>query len=234
MELLRAQLEVYKDAKKPHEIAKRALLTMFQDACTLNDKIQRILKDKETLEEFMGKCIRGSRPRILKDANDLSKEYAIIDAALEKAKAEEETRLKRKAKRDAAAAASTVPAINITVVVGGGEVIVRNTGKAVESEDPIAPTKRVKKTPIPKCIKDASWAKYVGNECAKTKCLCCDRTDILMNSFVAGHIISEKNHGKVTVDNIIPICNGCNSSMGIRNMHEFCETHWNRKLVLPK
>ena len=36
--------------------------------------------------------------------------------------------------------------------------------------------------------------------------------------FHAGHIISEKNGGLINIDNIIPICSQCNTSMNSENM----------------
>jgi 5-methylcytosine-specific restriction endonuclease McrA len=39
-----------------------------------------------------------------------------------------------------------------------------------------------------------------------------------------GHIISEFNGGELKLDNLMPICNSCNSSMGTKNMNEYiCE-----------
>lgn len=40
-------------------------------------------------------------------------------------------------------------------------------------------------------------------------------------SFHCGHVISEKNNGEITVDNLRPICQNCNSSMGTTDMDEF-------------
>jgi 5-methylcytosine-specific restriction endonuclease McrA len=44
-------------------------------------------------------------------------------------------------------------------------------------------------------------------------------------NFDAGHIISEYNGGEMNVDNIVPICRSCNSSMGKKNMNEYIQTH---------
>ena len=45
-------------------------------------------------------------------------------------------------------------------------------------------------------------------------------------SFTAGHIISEKNGGKIKWENIIPICNSCNLSMSATNMDEFIKEYY--------
>lgn len=80
---------------------------------------------------------------------------------------------------------------------------------------------KVKKQTIPKPLKKLVWNKYIGEEIGKAKCLCCKLTDITQLSFHCGHIISEKNGGELTVENLKPICQSCNSSMGTQNMNEF-------------
>ena len=37
---------------------------------------------------------------------------------------------------------------------------------------------KYKKTTIPKALKIAVWNKYIGEEIGKSKCLCCNLTDI--------------------------------------------------------
>lgn len=83
-----------------------------------------------------------------------------------------------------------------------------------------------RKTPIPKKVKNDCWDIYVGKECAQAYCIVCDRTKIDSRFFQAGHIISEKNGGKCTIDNIIPICSGCNQSMGPMNMREYVRRNY--------
>ena len=43
-------------------------------------------------------------------------------------------------------------------------------------------------------------------------------------SFNCGHIIAEVNGGETNVSNLRPICQNCNSSMGITNMDDFMKT----------
>ena len=54
-----------------------------------------------------------------------------------------------------------------------------------------------------------------------SKCLCCNNVDITQHNFHCGHIIAESNGGTYQMDNLLPICNVCNSSMGSINMNEF-------------
>ena len=42
-----------------------------------------------------------------------------------------------------------------------------------------------------------------------------------MNKFEAGHIISEKDGGNLSLDNLLPICSGCNRSMSSKNLNEW-------------
>ena len=79
------------------------------------------------------------------------------------------------------------------------------------------------KQKIPKKIKDDSWDKWIGEEFGVHNCLCCDRIKIKQSRFHGGHFISEKNGGRISVNNIIPICAGCNSSMGSKNMDTYLE-----------
>jgi hypothetical protein len=44
---------------------------------------------------------------------------------------------------------------------------------------------------------------------------------ISQHIFECGHVISEKNGGNVTLDNLRPICSSCNKSMGVMNLEEF-------------
>jgi hypothetical protein len=85
------------------------------------------------------------------------------------------------------------------------------------------PKKSKKKEPIPAAIKTLVWNKWVGEKVAETKCICCRVSSISMRHFVAGHIVSEKHGGKCTIDNLRPICQPCNLSMGTSNMNEFIE-----------
>jgi hypothetical protein len=80
--------------------------------------------------------------------------------------------------------------------------------------------KQRKKT-IPKVVKDLSWNKWIGENVARHKCLCCETNDISMSSFHCGHIIAEANGGLMSVENLRPICKACNLSMGTENMNDF-------------
>ena len=84
--------------------------------------------------------------------------------------------------------------------------------------------KKKKKKPISATIKRLVWNTHIGEEVGKAKCMCCKATDIAQISFNCGHIIAEANGGETIVSNMKPICQNCNSSMGIKNMEEFMKS----------
>ena len=96
---------------------------------------------------------------------------------------------------------------------------VKEKKKKPETEAPTEEKK--KKKPIPVALKRKVWAKWMGEDTGKAKCLCCKLTDITQLNFHCGHIIAEAAGGELKVDNLKPICQSCNSSMGMTNMDEF-------------
>jgi hypothetical protein len=81
------------------------------------------------------------------------------------------------------------------------------------------------KKSIPKILKDLTWQRWIGDEVAKAKCLCCGVNEIKMNSFHCGHVVSEAMGGPTTVDNLRPVCATCNMSMRTQNMEKFKGQH---------
>lgn len=82
-------------------------------------------------------------------------------------------------------------------------------------------TQKIKKQSIGKAKKKQIWDKWAGDDVAKILCYCCKDKIITAFDFVCGHIVSEFNGGGLGIKNIRPICNLCNSSMGIKNMIDF-------------
>ena len=74
---------------------------------------------------------------------------------------------------------------------------------------------------IPKVVKDHSWNKWIGDNIACSKCLCCNINEIKMNNFHCGHIVAEVNGGTNSIENLKPICSACNLSMGSENLEDF-------------
>jgi hypothetical protein len=96
----------------------------------------------------------------------------------------------------------------------------------LESGIIIKDTKKSGKKKIPKSVKNNSWDTYIGKDIGQALCICCNMNVIDSKFFIGGHIISEKNGGIINVDNIIPICSECNSSMGYTNMNDFIKKYY--------
>lgn len=80
---------------------------------------------------------------------------------------------------------------------------------------------KIKKKPIHKSLKIAVWNKYIGEDIGKTKCLCCEITEITQLKFHCGHIVAECEGGETNITNLMPICESCNKSMNKMNLYEF-------------
>ena len=84
---------------------------------------------------------------------------------------------------------------------------------------------KTKKKPIPPILKRNVWNKCIGEEIGKAKCLCCKLVDITQLSFHCGHVIAEAKGGELKMNNLRPICQSCNSSMGTTNMDEYIQKY---------
>ena len=81
-------------------------------------------------------------------------------------------------------------------------------------------SKNYKKQKIPAAVRNTVWLKWVTDK-NNAKCFCCKLESITSANWHCGHIISEKNGGKIHLNNLRPICAGCNCSMGKINMNDF-------------
>jgi len=77
---------------------------------------------------------------------------------------------------------------------------------------------------IPKKIKSSIWKKEYG-EVFNSLCLICN-DPISIENFEAGHIIAVAKGGTNHIDNLKPICIGCNRSMGDQDMNVFKECYY--------
>jgi hypothetical protein len=101
-----------------------------------------------------------------------------------------------------------------------------NNTNANVNVNAITINKKKKKLKIPATIKRLVWNTYIGENIGKSKCLCCNLTDITQLNFSCGHIISEYYGGKISIDNLKPICLSCNLSMGTQNMNDFIKNYF--------
>lgn len=77
----------------------------------------------------------------------------------------------------------------------------------------------VKRKAIPKRIKEAVWYKYNKNQ-PIGQCYCCGKQIDKLNYHNA-HVISHKNGGSITIENLRPTCMNCNLSCGKQNLYDF-------------
>ena len=78
---------------------------------------------------------------------------------------------------------------------------------------------------ISKVLRRQVWNKFYSSITQKDinqiLCPCCNITYIHPLDFECGHIISFRNGGPTTLENLRPICKDCNISMGSSNWNEF-------------
>lgn len=71
---------------------------------------------------------------------------------------------------------------------------------------------------IPAALRKRVWAKYY--ERLSGDCRCCGR-EIQFDDFDCGHILSVKDGGKNTLENLDPVCRPCNLDMASMNMERY-------------
>jgi len=79
------------------------------------------------------------------------------------------------------------------------------------------------KEKISKALRQLVWNTHIGIEYGIGKCFCCGFVQISQSNFHCGHIKSEKQGGELTLDNLVPVCGGCNSSMSDIDMIKFMD-----------
>ena len=89
-----------------------------------------------------------------------------------------------------------------------------------------------KKERIPAHIKTIVWRTYIGNEKPEAKCYCCKHETVDIRNFECGHVVAEAKGGPLTVDNLRPICRGCNGAMGTMSMEEYCQKFFGRSVIV--
>jgi 5-methylcytosine-specific restriction endonuclease McrA len=127
----------------------------------------------------------------------------------------------------------TPPITNATALVKQTSTPFKQTSTPVkQTSTPIRPycTKANNPTPykkdkIPKALREQIWLAHCGQtyscKCKVTWCT----NNMTVFDFQAGHNIPESKGGATNVQNLIPICSRCNSSMGNR----YTIDEWNKQ-----
>ena len=104
------------------------------------------------------------------------------------------------------------------------EVYMSSKVTPVDSEMPFKAAKKRRKQTIPKAVKEQLWLRDMGKE-FQGKCMTSWCKNIIsLFDFQCGHNIPESKGGKTTLENLVPICSRCNTSMG--NQYTF--TEWSK------
>lgn len=82
-----------------------------------------------------------------------------------------------------------------------------------------------KKEPICKTARNVLWYIHYG-DVRTAKCKCCLVEDISLSCYHVGHVIAEANGGKTSMENLLPMCMLCNTSIGKQNVNDFIKK-WN-------
>jgi hypothetical protein len=80
------------------------------------------------------------------------------------------------------------------------------------------------KKSISASLRQKVWNQYIGLSVGETLCKCCNTNIISQLRFHCGHVIAEACGGETTIENLRPICEKCNLSMGTQNLNDFAQT----------
>jgi hypothetical protein len=81
-----------------------------------------------------------------------------------------------------------------------------------------------KRKTIPSKVRDTVWRRHFGSTKDGHCYVCsCSLNDL---SFECGHIVSAKDGGPDTADNLVPICSTCNRSMGSEHLEVFKKKYY--------
>ena len=95
---------------------------------------------------------------------------------------------------------------------------------------PLAEKNRSVKTRIQPWYKKKIWLKQYGSEVFSANCPVCSLSTITMESFSAGHCKPESKGGPIAIDNMMAICDECNSQMGTHHLYWFAWRYYSRAL----
>lgn len=74
---------------------------------------------------------------------------------------------------------------------------------------------------IPKHLKEQVWARYIGDDKNESHCMSCRKQKVNKKTFVCGRVICYKNGGKITIENLRPICHACSLSIKNKDLMDF-------------
>lgn len=97
----------------------------------------------------------------------------------------------------------------------------KKTNKIKSASDSVVA--KYKKASIPSALRANVWNHYCGINNGVALCFCCNHEPITRTNHQDGHVEAEAKGGETTLENLRPICQNCNVSMGTKNMEEFMQ-----------
>ena len=92
--------------------------------------------------------------------------------------------------------------------------------------DPANVAKKNDRITIPQKVRHDVWENFFGKDYNEHNCPICNLTLISIIKFEVGHIVSLANGGDNNIENLKPICEKCNRSMGVKNMEEYKKKYY--------
>jgi hypothetical protein len=86
------------------------------------------------------------------------------------------------------------------------------------------------KDDISPTFKNILWANKYGDIIKFAYCPVCNTNPIFSDNFSCGHIFPEVYGGKLTIDNVMPVCTGCNKLMTDKHLYAFAWLKFKRIL----
>jgi len=86
---------------------------------------------------------------------------------------------------------------------------------------------------IPKYVRVKVWAKYIGMNKTVGKCYACG-TPIHITDFQVGHNRAVAKGGSNNINNLRPICRGCNLAMGTMSIDTYTRTYLSTDKKSPR
>lgn len=90
-----------------------------------------------------------------------------------------------------------------------------------------------KRKAIPPKLREKIWKNEFGNV-LQGICPVCNSTQLTALNFECGHVISVKNKGDDTENNLRPICGSCNKSMSDENWDLYIKRNYYKKSKLNR
>jgi hypothetical protein len=79
---------------------------------------------------------------------------------------------------------------------------------------------------LPTQIQRRVWNTHVGINVALTRCMCCEEGEINNIKFAVGFLRDAHEGGTLKVDNLRPICEACDESIGLLSINEYASTYF--------